>query len=82
MAEGRKLNSNTQLYLIGCKKFRGKVEEKTDKVDFWINLFENKLPLKIIEDNLILKILLFTVFLLSLLPVDAISGILNSMNNE
>ena len=31
--------------LIGCKKFVGKIEEKSNKVDIGVNLFENKLPL-------------------------------------
>ena len=31
--------------MIGCKTYGEKIEEKSDKVDTWINLFENKLPL-------------------------------------
>ena len=30
---------------IGCKKFRGKMDENSDSVDIWINLFDIKLPL-------------------------------------
>ena len=32
--------------MIGCKKFREKMDENLDKVDISINLFKIKLPLK------------------------------------
>ena len=34
--------------LIGCKKVGGKIDEKSDKVNIWIKLFENKLPFRMV----------------------------------
>ena len=44
LAGGRNLYSNPELWLA-ARSMGGKIEEKLEKLDNWINLFENKLPL-------------------------------------
>ena len=46
------LNSNPGLWLP-ARNLEEKMDEKSDNVDIWINLFENKLRLQLGKDKLI-----------------------------